>query len=54
MRANLPGLPIGIVDAGQELAGEKMQSISGLSAVVLAKQRKADTYAADQEFRVFE
>jgi hypothetical protein len=28
--------------------------ISGLFAVVLTKHRKADTYAADQEFRVFE
>jgi predicted nucleic acid-binding protein len=60
-RAKLLGLPIEIVPADQELAemaGEikatKKMSLADCFAAALAKQRKADVYTGDLEFRTVE
>ncbi len=59
--AKLLGLPIEIIDADQELAemaGEikfsKKMSLADCFAAALAKQRKAEIYTGDPEFRAVE
>ncbi len=61
VRAKLLGLPIDIVTVDQilaEMAGEmkatKKMSLADCFAAALAKQRKADIYTGDQEFRAVE
>ncbi len=60
-RTKLLGLPIEIVPADQalaELAGEikafNKMSLADCFAVALAKQKKADVYTGDPEFRAIE
>jgi len=60
-RSKLLGLPIEIVPADQtlaELAGEikasKKMSLADCFAAALAKQKKADVYTGDPEFREVE
>lgn len=61
VRAKLLGLPIEIVPVDQELAemaGEikatKKMSLADCFAAALAKQRKAEVYTGDPEFRAVE
>ncbi len=60
-RHRLLGLPLGIISADlslAELAGEikatKRMSLADCFAAALAKQRKADLYTGDREFRAVE
>jgi predicted nucleic acid-binding protein len=61
VRAKLLGLPVEIIDADQvlaEAAGEikasRKMSLADCFAAALAKQRKAELYTGDPEFRAVE
>lgn len=61
VRAKLLGLPIKIIDADEELAeeagkikAEHRMSLADCFAAALAKQRKAQIYTGDPEFKCLE
>lgn len=61
IRSKLLGLPIEIVPVGQELAevageikAKRKMSLADCFAAALAKERKADLYTGDPEFRAVE